>query len=115
MKKIAFFGFTGELMCFAHALFNADEMISKGWDVKVVLEGQSTKLIPVLDSDTNPFKELYTKLADMPEVITVCQACANKMGTLESAKDKGLTIENSLLGHPSMLEYMKNGYEIITI
>lgn len=115
MKKIAIFGFTGELMCFAHALFNADEMISKGWDVKVILEGQSVKLIPALESENNPFKAIYLKLKDTADVLSVCQACANKMGTLEQAKELGLKIDNSLLGHPSMLEYIEKGYEIVTI
>ncbi|HAK45632.1 MAG TPA: cytoplasmic protein [Spirochaeta sp.] len=115
MKKIAIFGFTGELMCFAHALINADEMISKGWDVRVVLEGTSTKLIPALESDENPFRAVYTKLKNSDDVISVCQACANKMGTLDLAREIGLKLDNSLLGHPSMHEYIEKGYEIVTI
>ncbi|MDC7226924.1 MAG: hypothetical protein PQJ61_09190 [Spirochaetales bacterium] len=114
MKKIAFFGFTGELMCFAHALFNADEMISRGWDVKVIIEGQSTKLIPVLESDQNPFKAIWLKLKDAG-VISVCRACANKMGTLNEAAELGLEIDADLLGHPSISKYIGNGYEIVTI
>ena len=102
-------------MCFAHALFNADEMISKGWDVRIILEGQSTKLIPALESENNPFQELYLKLKAMPEVISVCQACANKMGTLPQVRELGMKLDNSLLGHPSIMEYMDKGYEIITI
>jgi hypothetical protein len=42
------------MMCFAHALFNADEMISKGYEVRIVLEGQSTGLIPALASEIIP-------------------------------------------------------------
>ena len=115
MKKIAFFGFTDELMCFAHALFNADEMLSKGWDVKVVLEGRSTKLVSVLETENNPFRDIYLKLKASDDVVSVCQACANKMGTLSDAKELGLKLDNSLLGHPSIHDYMSRGYEIITI
>ena len=115
MKKIAIFGFTGELMCFAHALFNAEEMIGKGWDVKVILEGQSTGLIPMLDSENNPFQKIWTSLRDESTVISVCQACANKMGTLDEARKQNLRLDNSLLGHPSISEYIEKGYEIVTI
>ena len=115
MEKVAFFGFTGEFMCFAHVLFNADEMLMKGWEVKIILEGQSTKHIPVLDSENNPFRSVYLKLKEMSDVISVCQACANKMGTLDAAKQLGLKIDGSLLGHPSMHSYMDKGYKIVTV
>ena len=115
MKKIAIFGFSGELMCFAHALFNADEMISKGYEVKIIIEGQATGLIPILESEKNPFKDLYLKLKDIPGLISVCQACANKMGTLNDAKERGLSLDASLLGHPSIYSYIEKGYEIVTI
>ena len=114
MKKIAFFGFTPELMCFAHALFNAEEMIAKGWEVKVIVEGQSTALIPILGTDKNPFAGIYDKLKKLG-VISVCRACANKMGTLEAAVEQKLPLDASLLGHPSIHSYITEGYEIITI
>ena len=115
MEKIAFFGFTDELMCFAHALFNADEMLSKGWDVKVIIEGRSTALIPLLESDKNPFLKIYQSLKEKPGVISVCRACANKMGTLKKAEELGLSIDGRLPGHPSMQSYIDRGYKIVTI
>ncbi len=115
MNKIAIFGFTGELMCFGHALFNAKQMLDKGWDVRLVLEGQSAGLISVLDTENNPFREIWLKLKNTEDVVSVCQACANKMGTLDTARQQGLKIDNSLLGHPSMSEYIEKGYKIITV
>lgn len=114
MKKVVFFGFTGELMCFGHALFNAQEMLGKGWEVKVVLEGQSTALVSKLASDQNPFKSIYTSLKEK-SLISVCRACANKMGSLADAEAEGLPLDASLLGHPSMYSYIDEGWQIITI
>jgi hypothetical protein len=114
MKKVVFFGFTGELMCFAHALFNAQEMLDNGWEVKVVLEGQSTALIEKFASDQNPFNKVYLKLKEK-SLISVCRACANKMGSLAAAEAEGIPIEDALLGHPSMHSYLDAGWEIITI
>ena len=114
MKKIVFFGFTDELMCFAHTLFNAEQMLDEGWQVKVVIEGRSTTLIPTLGSDQNPFKNIYLKLKEQ-SLISVCRACANKTGNLAAAEVEGLEIDADLLGHPSMHAYINDGWEIITI
>jgi len=114
MKKVVFFGFTGELMCFAHALFNARQMQDEGWEVKIVLEGQSTSLISKLSSDKNPFKNIYLDLKEK-SLISVCRACANKMGTLSAAEAEKLEIDATLMGHPSMFSYLDSGWEIITI
>ena len=61
VKKIAIFAFNGELMCFAHALLNAQDMHEKGYDVKVVIEGSATKLVPELAKKGNPMFSLYEK------------------------------------------------------
>ncbi len=50
MKKMAFFAFNGESMCFVHVLLNALDMKARGYDVRVVIEGAATKLIPELAS-----------------------------------------------------------------
>ena len=115
MKKIAYFGFTGELICFAHILFNAEDMLNKGYDVKIIIEGSSTKLIPLLGSDKNPFQKIYLSLKEKGVIDAVCQACAHKMGTLEDAKKEGLPIGNDLYGHPSISSYIEKGYEIISV
>jgi len=44
----------------------------------------------------------------------VCKACSSKLGTLEAAKEQGLTLLDDMSGHPSMSAYRDKGYEIIT-
>ena len=39
VKKVALFAFNGDFKCFAHVLLNALDMKAKGYDVKVVIEG----------------------------------------------------------------------------
>jgi hypothetical protein len=36
------------------------------------------------------------------------------MGSLDSAKEQGLTIVGDMMGHPSLAQYIDDGYEIIT-
>jgi hypothetical protein len=115
MKKIAIFTFNGELMCFAHGLFNAIDMHEKGFEVTLIIEGSSTRLIGELNNDKNPFHKFYIQVKELGLIGGVCKACANKMGTLEEAEKQGLTLLGEAYGHPSIARYMEEGYEIITL
>lgn len=113
MKKIVFFAFQGEEMCFMHLLLNALDMHNKGIDVGIVMEGKATALIKDLVENKN---ELFKKVTDLNLIDSVCKACANKMGVLQFVEENTqFTIVGDLQGHPPMEPYIKNGYEIITL
>lgn len=114
MKKVAMFAFRGELMCFAHVLLNGIEYRKKGYDVKIVIEGQATAAIKEICKKENPFYELYKKTKEAGLIDCVCMACASKMDSLEVIRAEGLRLNNEMSGHPSMAGYSDQGYEIIT-
>ena len=114
MKKIVLFAFRGELMCFAHVLLNGIEYRQKGYDVKIVIEGQATAAIKEICAKENPFYELYEKTKTLGLIDCVCMACASKMDSLDAVKAEGLRLNNEMSGHPSMAGYSDRGYEIIT-
>jgi hypothetical protein len=114
MKKFALFVFNGDPMCFIHVLLNALDMNSKGHEAKIILEGASVKLIPELVIPGNPLNGLWKKNLEAGLVEGVCKACSTKLGTLEAAKEQGLTLLDDVSGHPGMASYRERGYEIIT-
>ena len=114
MKKVALFAFNGELMCFIHVLLNALEMKTKGYEVKVVIEGSATRLIPEIAKEGNPMHQFYKKAKALDLIDGACKACSNKMGVLEEIKLEGLTLLDDMSGHPGMAYYMEQGYEVIT-
>ena len=114
MQKFALFVFNGDPMCFIHVLLNALDMKAKGHDAKIIIEGASVKLIPELVKPGNSLNGLWKKNLEAGLVAGVCRACSNKLGTLESAKEQGLTLLDDVSGHPGMASYRANGYEIIT-
>ena len=114
MKKFALFVFNGDPMCFMHVLLNAMDMKAKGHEAKIIIEGASVKLIPELVKSENSLNGLWKRNLEAGLVAGVCKACSNKLGTLESAKEQGLTILDDVSGHPGMASYRDNGYEIIT-
>ena len=114
MKKIAFFVFNGDPMCFIHVLLNAIDMKKKGYDIKLIIEGASTGLIPKIDSLDKPIQNLWKEVISLDIIDAVCKACANKLGAFEASKEQGLPLKGDLNGHPSMTSYLNSGYEIIT-
>ena len=114
MKKVALFAFNGDLMCFIHVLLNGLDMKEKGYEVKIIIEGAATKLIPELAKEENPMFNLYQKAKKQDLFEGVCRACSVKMNTLESAKNEGLPILDDMSGHPGMSRYLKDGYQVVT-
>ena len=114
MKKVALFAFNGEFMCFIHVLLNAIDMNDKGYDVKIVIEGSATKLVPDLAAKDNPMNGLYEKAKKLDLLDGACKACSNKMGVLKEIEGQGIRLFGEMTGHPSMSRYKEEGFEIIT-
>ena len=114
MKKVVLFAFNGEFMCFIHVFLNALDMNKKDYDVRIVIEGAATKLIPELAIEGNPLFALYSSVKEKKLIDGVCRACSHKMGTLKDAEVQGLRLLDEMSGHPSMTNYKEQGFEIIT-
>lgn len=114
MKKIALIAYDGELTCFAHVMLYALDFSSKGYQVKVVVEGAATRLITELGRPEAPFANLYRELRDKELLDCVCEACSVRMGTFTAAQEQGLTIDGEMKGHPSLERFVNEGFEIIT-
>jgi hypothetical protein len=113
-KKYALFAFNGEECCFLHVILNALEMNEKGYDIKVIVEGEACKLVVEFDNNDNPLYNLYKKLWDSGLIDCFCKACSNMMGTLDKVKELGFPLCDEMMGHPSMEKYIKQGYKVIT-
>ncbi len=114
MDRYALFAFTGEAMCFMHVLLNGLDLKANGQEVKIIIEGAACRLVPELGEAAHPWQQLYTKAREAGLIAGVCQACAQKMGSLEAARAQGLTILADMSGHAGMAPFMLEGYRIIT-
>jgi len=113
--KVVFFTFGKETGCFIHAFLNALDMVEAGHEAKIVIEGQSTSLLPELFKEGTPLYGLYQKAEKLGIVAGVCKACAQKAGTFTFAQEKGFNILSEMMGHPSMRKWMEKGFTIIVI
>lgn len=112
-KKVALFGFNGNMMCFSHALLNALDMKSKGFDVKLVLEGASVGLVKDLVDKDQPFGEVFCQAKQDGLIDGACEACAQKLGVKDIVQQAGIRLLGDMYGHPAMATYVQKGYQVI--
>lgn len=113
MKKVVFFTFMKEKMCFMHVLYNVLDLHEKGHTAKVVIEGASTALVEPLLEENNL---LFKKVIDLGLIDSVCKVCAVQMQAFDYINDKtDLNLVDDMLGHPPMEPYIKDGYQVITL
>jgi hypothetical protein len=114
MEKFALFAFNGDPLCFIHVLLNALDLSEKGHAVSLVIEGAATRLIPELDRPDHPLHALYRRARESVLLLGACRACAQKMGTLESAREQGLKILDDMSGHAGLAPFVTQGCRIVT-
>ena len=114
MKKVVLVTYDPEMGCFAHVLLYAIDFMEKGYEVKVVIEGGAVKLVSAFLKDGAPFGDLFAKVKDAGLIDCVCKACSAKLGSMEDAKKLGLEVSGNLMGHPSLEDYIEQGYQVIT-
>lgn len=112
MKKILFYGMTGEKMCFQHILLNALDLYSSGNEVKIIFEGASVKLVKIFEEENN---SLYNKAKEFGIIAGVCLACSKVLDVYDQNIKSGLTMLNNMSGHAGIKNYINNGYEVISI
>jgi len=114
MKKIALIAYNGEMMCFAHVMLYALDLSGKGFEVNVIIEGSATGLIGKLAAPETPFAKVYAQLKEKNLLTCICQACSQKMGTIDEARKQGLNIVGDMQGHPAIDQYLKDDWEVLT-
>ncbi len=114
MAKYALFPFNGEPTCFVHVLLNALDLHGKGHEVRIVVEGMATTLLPKLEQEGHPLHKPYGKARELGLLAGACRACSAKLGVLDSIQALGLPLLDDMQGHPGMAPWLEQGYQIIT-
>ncbi|MGQ9708581.1 MAG: cytoplasmic protein [bacterium] len=112
-RKVVIFAFNSEPVIFAHCLLNGMDMQRKGWDVKVVVEGDATKQVSLLRNETKPFAGIWQKAKEAKLIDCVCRACAHKNTIVPAVIEQGLQLCGEMDGHPSIARYIEQGFEVM--
>jgi hypothetical protein len=96
-------------------MLNAMDMKDRGYDVKVIIEGDATKMLSLLRNETKPFADVYRRFRDRGLIDCVCRACATRNGVVPVVIEQNLRLGDDMAGHPGMAAYFEQGYEIVTL
>lgn len=98
-----------------HALLWALDIVTRGEDVKIVLEGEAPHWLHELPNPDHGRHRLYQKVKDLGLIDAVCKACAVQAQAVEVAAEEGLRLVYDASGHVSLLPYAEDGYQIVTL
>lgn len=114
-EKVVLFAFKGNPVCFTHVLLNALDLHERGLEGLIVIEGEAVKLVPEMSKQGHPLFSLYQKVKALGLITAVCKTCSMSMGVTEAVEAEGLPLKGDMSGHPSMGDFLDQGYQVITL
>lgn len=114
MEPTIIFAFRGDPLCFIHVLLNSLNLNKKGMGGKVILEGETVKLIPEMINPNHFLNKLYTQVKEQNLIIGACKACSTKLDVRDSVENEGIPLIGDMMGHPAISDYIDQGYQILT-
>jgi hypothetical protein len=116
-RKILFIVFTNETCKRNHAFMYALDLERRGYTVRILLEGESTRCLADLEGR---FKELFEAAVERKIVAGACGTAARGCSTGDAARDVSTVaacLKVSLLddmdGHAGIDRYIADGFEIV--
>lgn len=112
MKKLLFVIWTANKGTFTHIMMNVLDFHEKGYEVGVVFESEGCKLVKDYEENKN---DKFEKMKEFRLIVSVCRACAQATGSLESAERQNLPIHDDLWGHTPLELWVKEGFELVSV
>jgi len=99
-----------------HALLYSLELKGGGVDVKLVFDGGGTKWVEELIKPSHKLNPVFKKVRSLGIIDGICDFC---VGAFEADRNAiladGLSLTSEFEGHPSILKYVNEGYQIVTL
>lgn len=116
-EKIAFVLMGGlDMPCrMAHTFLWALDVVARGGEAKIIFEGEAPHWLLELPDPSHGRHKLYRKVRDMGLIDAVCKACAVQAQAVEAAAEEGLRLVFNASGHVSLVPYVEEGYQIVSL
>lgn len=117
MEKVAIVVFAGtdshvSLARVVNALELAKELQEHDDEVKIIFDGAGTEWIPELEDEDHDAHSLYNAVKD--NIHGACRFCAKAFGVFKEVKDFEINLLDEYDQHPSLRNFIKDGYQVIT-
>jgi hypothetical protein len=98
-----------------HALLYAKEVHEGGGTARVILDGAGTLWFSRFEDPEFPYGDLYREVRDAGLIEGACDYCAGAFGVKDVVEAGGLPLVGQYHGHPSLVEKIKGGFQVITL
>ncbi|NLS78170.1 MAG: cytoplasmic protein [Chloroflexi bacterium] len=98
-----------------HTLIWALDIVQRGGEAKIVLEGESPRWLLELPDPANGRHKLYRRVKEAGLIDGVCKGCAAVSGALDAAVAEGLPLLSDASGHASLVPYLAAGFNVVTL
>jgi len=102
----------GDMGRMLNALEMAKEYKEANQEFTVIFDGAAAKWIPQLEKEDHKLHQHYTAIKD--NVAGVCSFCAGAFGVKNAVEKTGHKLLDEYDGHPSLKQYLDNGYNVVT-
>lgn len=117
MVKIALVLFTGpEMPCkMQHTFLLARDVVAQGGEAQIILEGNSLRWLVDLVDPEHRMTKLFRAVCAEGLFAGACRGCAVVHGAAQAAEDFGLPLLSDAFGHASLVPFIEQGYQIVTL
>lgn len=99
-----------------HSLLYARELLENGYDVALIYDGAGTGWAYEFRNPENGFHEQYLKVKKQGMFEEVCDNCAEHFDVkAKLANQEKMLLVSDYEGHPSIVRWIKKGYQIIIL
>jgi hypothetical protein len=121
-RKLLFVLFSADACRQNHALMYALDLHEKGHAVKLILEGEATRMLGEIGAPGSRRGTLLRQACDAGIVAGACErassGCASEDPTrkvAEVARSRGVGLLSGLDGHASIEPFVREGYELVVM
>ena len=98
-----------------HALLYARELKESGADVVLIFDGAGTTWAEKLQDPQHKLHPMYEGLKKDRVVQIVCDFCSGAFKVKDKIRDPQLALISEYEGHPSVVKWAKQGYQLIVL
>ncbi len=98
-----------------HALLYSQELMDAGYEVALVFDGAGTTWAKELRDPANKLHGAYKKLSDAGATQIICDYCASAFKVHEQVKAGPVPLAGEFQGHPSLVKWVKQGYQLVVL
>jgi hypothetical protein len=99
-----------------HALLYATELAESGYEVVLIFDGAGTGWANELSKPENPLHKHYLRIKELGMVEEICDYCARQFEVKKDLpEEQRKLLVGEYHGHPSLVKWIKRGYQIISL